>query len=230
MFWSEEVGGSSILDKPKALIHTGNTIFYTRWDGVSWTEPIDILFLPGDTVADYIAVTVDRDNRLHAVWTGDSNFYYSTALPWEAHSAQAWSKPSVVASGSARTEWESDIVTDAQGGVHIAYAVGGEEPGVYHVSSSDDGATWSSPARLSLPLDDLEVAISNVRMIADGAGNLHVVWQTNEEEGFGQSIYYTRSTDGGLEWTVPRRWLTEMRVSMAYPSLRSRVSATRSFT
>jgi hypothetical protein len=32
---------------------------------------------------------------------------------------------------------------------------------------------------------------------------MHVVWQTNQEEGFGQAIYYVRSTDGGAEWTLP---------------------------
>ena len=205
VFWSEEVGGESILDKPDALIHTGNTIYYTRWDGTSWTQPTDILFVPNDSVADYIAVTVDKENRLHVVWTGSSNFYYSTALPWEADSAQAWSKPVAIAGDSARTQWESDIVTDAKGGIHIVYATKGDEPGVYHIQSSDGGLTWSSAVKLSLPLDDLEVAFSNVRAIVDGTGSLHAVWQTNQEEGFGQGIYYARSTNGGAEWTPPSK-------------------------
>ena len=195
VFWSEEVGGPSIKGKPNALIHTGNTIIHTRWDGVSWTQPTDILFVPGETVADYIAVTVDKNNRLHVVWTGGSDFYYSTALSEEAHSAQAWSAPIRVASDSARSQWESDIVIGADGTIHILYATRGEVPGVYHVRSSDGGVIWSLPVKISLPLNNYESTFSNVRVITDAADHLHVVWQTNEEEGDGQGIYYARSAN-----------------------------------
>lgn len=205
VFWSEEVGGPSIMNKPKALIHTGNTIVYTRWDGVSWTPPMDILFIPGDSVADYAAVTVGGDQRLHVVWSGVSNFYYSTARPEEAHSAQAWSEPIPVATDSARSQWESDVVTEADGSVHIVYATRGDEAGVYHIRTSDGGATWGLPTKLSLPLDELEIVFSNTRLILDGAGRLHVVWQTSQEEGFGQGIYYARSTNGGADWSQPVR-------------------------
>ncbi len=223
VFWSEEIGGAPVMGRPKALIHTGNTIVYSRWDGVSWTQPTDILFVPGDIIADYAAVTVDKNNRLHVVWSGYSSFYYSTALPEEAHSAQAWSKPSLVATGNAQTQWESDIITDAEGGIHIVYATKGESPGVYHVQSVDSGVTWSSPARLSLPLDDLEIAFSNIRLNLDGVGRLHAVWQTNQQEGFGQGIYYARSTNGGADWEPPikvaYRDLNEYGVS--FPSIAS---------
>ena len=203
VFWSEKVGGESILDIPKQLIQDGNTIFYARWDGISWTQPIDILFVPGEEVADYVAVTVDMENRLHAVWTGQSNFYYSVAPSWQADSARSWSEPVVVATDSARSQWESDIVADASGNVHIVYATRGDEAGVYHIRSSDGGATWQSPTKLSEPLGRLEKAFSDVMIITDGADRLHAIWETNEQEGFGQGIYYARSIDGGSTWAAP---------------------------
>lgn len=203
VFWSEEVGGESILDVPEQLIHDGNTIFYTRWDGVSWTQPIDILFVPGEAIAEYVAVTVDRHNRLHAVWTGYSNTYYSSAPSWQAGSAHSWREPALVASDNARTPWAHDIVTDADDNVHIVYATRGDGVGVYHTVSPDGGVSWRPPVMLSAPFAELETSYSNVKVIVDGAGRLHVVWQTNQAEGYGQAAYYARSIDGGSTWATP---------------------------
>jgi hypothetical protein len=203
VFWSEEVGGDSILDIPAQLIHNGNTIFYTRWDGMSWTEPVDILFVPGDQIAEYVAVAVDKEDYLHIVWTGQSDFYYSTAAGWQAFSARAWSEPMVVAGDSARSAWESDIITDAVGNIHIVFATRGPTAGIYHIASFDRGRTWSAPVLISQPFDTLETSFSNVRVRVDGADRLHTVWQTNQKEGYGQGVYYARSLDGGQTWAQP---------------------------
>ena len=95
-------------------------------------------------------------------------------------------------------------MADANGTVHIIYATRGDDPGVYHVDSSD-GETWSEPQKLSEPFDSLETSFSRVKIIADGAGRLHSVWQTSEVDGYGQAVYYTRSIDGGKIWASPRR-------------------------
>jgi hypothetical protein len=203
VFWSEDVNGESILDIPGQLIKNGNTIFYTRWDGVSWTQPVDILFVPGDGIAEYVAVAVDKDNWLHAVWTGQSNYYHSSAPSWQAHSASSWSRPTVVATDSARTPWSADIVTDGSGNVHIVYATAGNNTGIHHTVSRDGGATWEVPTRLSGAFYPLEKSLSTVKVLVDGADRLHAVWQTNQAEGYGQAAYYARSVDGGDSWTQP---------------------------
>jgi hypothetical protein len=203
VFWSEEVGGRSIYGIPKALIHDGNTIMYTRWDGKTWTQPIDILFVPGDDVATYVAATVDGDGWLHILWSGQSDIYYSKAPAWQADSAHNWTAPVAVASGNARTQWESDIIASKDGTLHAIYATGGGDPGIYHIQSVDHGETWGPPTRISGPLDILEENVSNARICIDGVGRLHVTWQTNQEEGYGQSAYYARSIDGGATWSAP---------------------------
>jgi len=201
VFWSEEVGGRERqLDD---FGGEGNTIFHTRWDGASWTPPIDILFVPGEQVAEFVDVDVGPDNRLHVVWTGQENFYYSNASSWEAGSAHAWREPAVIASDSARSRIESSIVVDANGDLHIVYATRGDGAGIYYICSQDNGVTWTSPRRLSQPFRLLEMSYSTVQIVVDGAGFLHGVWQANQQEGFGQAVYYTHSVDRGVSWSAP---------------------------
>jgi hypothetical protein len=201
VFWSEEVGGpprgSGDLDGH------GNTILYMRWDGASWTPPVDILFVPGEPIAEYAAVYVDNENRIHLVWTGLDNFYYSSAASWEAGSAHAWGKPVLIASNNARSRGESSVVVDANGNLHIVYATRGDGAGIYYIRSQDAGATWTFPSRLSQPLSMLELSYSSIKLMVDDAGYLHVVWQTNQQEGYGQAVYYARSINGGGQWSAP---------------------------
>ncbi|MBN1312190.1 MAG: exo-alpha-sialidase [Anaerolineae bacterium] len=189
--------------RPEDMGRSGNTILYTRWDGANWTAPVDILFVPSEQIADFVAVDVDTENRLHAIWTGQSNFYYSNAPSWQADSAHVWSTPIILASDSARSAWESDIMADASGGLHVIYSKRGDMPGIYHIRSLDGGQTWSEAVRLSEPFGPLERSFCHVKIIADGMGYLHAVWQTTQDEGYGQAVYYARSVDNGEHWSAP---------------------------
>jgi hypothetical protein len=200
VFWSEDVSGSA----HPIQADSGNTIYYTQWDGTSWTPPMDILFVPDDPIADQISVAIDKQGFIHLVWTGLVNIYYSKARATEAGSAQAWLTPVVITPNSARTSLESSVAVDDNGNAHIIYAARGDDPGVYHVESSD-GETWGEPQKLSEPFDPLEGSLARVKIIADSGGRLHSVWQTSEVNGYGQAIYYTRSTDQGKTWATPKQ-------------------------
>lgn len=199
VFWTEDIGGDPV--QAGRSLDTGNSIMYSVWDGKSWSQPVDILGLPDEPIADFVAVKVDKHNILHLIWTGQSNIHYSNAPAWQAGSAHAWQTPKVIATDSARSRWGWDIVADANNDIHIVYATGGSDAGVYHIRSHDNGATWDSPINLSVPLDSSEISYSNVRVITDSSGRLHAVWETNDLQGYGKAIYYARSTDNGATWS-----------------------------
>ena len=203
VFWSEEAGGRPM--EPGQPVRSGNSIFYTRWDGTSWTPSRDILYIPDEEIAEHVSVTLDDENRLHAVWTGQTNIYYSSASTWEADSPWAWSKPIAITNDSARSQWESSVVADDTGNLHIFYATRWVDPGVYHTMSRDKGQTWEAPMKLSLPFGNLERGFANVKSIRDRTGLLHVVWQAFDANGFGQVVYYARSADGGESWSAPKQ-------------------------
>jgi hypothetical protein len=201
VFWSENVGGEP--SAPRSGNPLGNSILHTRWDGNSWSPPTDVLFVPTDPVAEFVAMHLDTDNRLHAVWTGMSNFYYSHAEARAASSGHGWLSPVIVGENSARSFWESDVTVDNENAIHIVYATRGNGTGVYYTASHDDGLTWTIPSRLSLLPDQLETGYSRVQITVDRERRLHAVWQTNQEEGFGQAVYYARSVNGGNTWSRP---------------------------
>jgi hypothetical protein len=201
VFWSEDMGGAAM--RVQDPLPEGNSIFYKRWDGENWTSPIDILSVPDDAIANFISVACDAQNQLHAVWTGQSNLYYSYAPAEQAYSARAWTIPVILAPNSARSAWMISIAAGATGELHVAYATRGSQAGVYYIHAAGAGKEWDAPIKLSGAMDALEESISNVKLAADGAGRLHVAWQTSQIEGFGQAVYYARSPDNGRHWSSP---------------------------
>lgn len=201
VFWSEdpngrEVGADELGDAP-------DTIMYRRWDGQSWTEPLDILAVPGDTLADYLSATVDNQNHLHLVWTGLSKLYYSTAPAAEAYSVHAWSTPLAIAPDIARTAFESDIAADSQDNVHVAYAARGSATGVFHTMFASHTGAWTPPAQLSGYLRPSETGFKEVRLLVDAADRLHAAWSSSNTNGYSQALYYARSEQAGTTWDEP---------------------------
>lgn len=202
VFWSEEVGGRPVTPQ-EGIRNTGNSILYTRWDGQSWSVPLDILFVPGESRAEWPVVAIDAENKLHVLWESYTTVYYSSAASWDADSAQSWSSPLPLTANSNSTPWGANITADAQGTLHVVYAAIGNEEGLNYTRSTDGGESWDLSLRLYGPFAPLEEPPSMVRIISDEAGRLHVVWQRNQVEGSGYGVYYARSTNGGDTWDAP---------------------------
>ncbi len=189
--------------EPDELSGSGNTIVYRRWDGQAWTEPVDILAVAGDSLADFVAAAVDSQNQLHLVWTGLVNLYYSSAPAAAAGSIRAWSTPQVIAADSARSEWESDVAVDTQDTVHIVFATKGVSAGVYHIKAASGSTSWAAPVRISDLLRANEVAFKDVRLVIDTADRLHAAWGTVSTSSFNQALFYARSEGSGETWDQP---------------------------
>lgn len=202
VFWSEDLNGEPVEPGEMPTQATA-TIMYRRWDGIGWSDPVDILAASGNDMTDFIAAAIGPDGRIHVVWTGLTHTYYSSALVSEAGNPHAWSEPAAIAAENARSSREESVAATPDGVVHVIYATRGVSAGVHHIASSDGGRSWSMPVRVSASLDLLERGYANVRVVSDGEGRLHATWQTFEEQGYGQGAYYCRSLDGGMTWSTP---------------------------
>jgi len=197
VFWGDEVSGDGSSGDDGAQY-----VAYTRWNGYEWTYPNEILTGQGERVAEFPAATLDSEQRIHLVWTGQWDYYYSNALAGCAQTPRCWSEPVLIAGDSARSPWSSAIAA-TETTVHVVYATRGRNGRIFHVASHDDGLTWTAATMVSDALAPDEETLSNVRLVADGRGVLHVVWQANDDEAFGLTVYYSRSVDGGVTWERP---------------------------
>lgn len=201
VFWSEDVNGPTLQQTD--LAGPANTIMYKRWDGEQWHKTVEILAVPDDELADYVNVAIDHSGRIHLVWTGITNLYYSTALLRDAESVYAWSKPQVITSESARTRYEANIAVDSKDNIHVVYAAKGVAPGIFHIVLESDTAFWTSPVRISNYLQENEAAFSELRFIIDDKDRLHAVWSAASVSGFNQAVYYAGSEAFGEAWNPP---------------------------
>jgi hypothetical protein len=106
----------------------------------------------------------------------------------------------IVSENSARSRYESSVVADDLGIIHLVYASRGDQSGVYYRRSPDGGESWEAPVLLSPPLRPREGAFSAVQVALSAGGAVHAAWETAEETGYGRGVYYRRSGDRGLTW------------------------------
>jgi hypothetical protein len=57
------------LDRRTQSADSGSTIYYTHWDGTSWTPPMDIPLCQMIRLHQ-IRVAIDKQGFIHLVWTG----------------------------------------------------------------------------------------------------------------------------------------------------------------
>jgi hypothetical protein len=190
VFWSE-----SGLD--------GNSgIQYSRFDGETWSLPIDIIATSQDGMIVFMSPFVDSDGTLHLIWTESSTgpIQYSKAPAYSAGSAQAWSRPISI---DASAFW-GKLVVDSQGIMHILYSdFYGEAPGVFYIRSANLGNTWSSPLWLDTDIPE-DYAPTIVSFDIDDQDGLHALWfYVDPATTNGQWIRYSHTEDGGDTWTLP---------------------------
>ncbi len=216
LFWSEDVGGRASLGGTTS----GNTIIYSRWDGVNWSAPTDILLTPteginlsfGDPKAWQPEGIIDDQGKIHLVWLGQypDKLYYSFAPAANAGSASSWSTPVILANDSTGSQYSIDIEYVAPEYLHIVYAqvhwetqYAGDQPrSLAYLKSVDGGSTWSEPQEISV-VPDPDRGYSNVRLLKAPEARLFASWTEWDLTGNGQAVYVARTLDNGNTWNAP---------------------------
>jgi hypothetical protein len=183
------------------LIPERAVILYSRFDGTFWLPPIDIRVGSGGVIP-YLSAAVDSKGYLHLLWnegvTGP--VFYTYAPAYGAQSVQNWAPIIQIQIPAAKLK----ILVDENDIIHIFYAeIYSERPGVYYISSSDEGDTWTEPIWIDPDIPESYVP-QDIQFEMGDSGWLHAVWYYIDlDGGGGKWIRYAHSVDGGESWSTP---------------------------
>ena len=186
-------------------------VYYSMWDGQTWSTPNDIVPPSPDIVRN--AITTDAFGNLHLLFGGSVyrtlSIYHTQASPDSGWLATSWSAPRLISIHG--NSYMADIAVDSKGVIHAIFDDRGDplsdgSPGyadIFYRRSSDGGKTWSYPVNLSRS----PTGSSRAQMEIDSSDIIHVVWDEGWDKLSGQGVpvfgTYTSSLDGGESWSSP---------------------------
>ena len=181
-------------------------IFFSKWDGATWSDPA---FITNDNVPDGLAaIAADHFGNAMAVWVrdldgdvltrADSELWFAT---WDGNS---WSIPAALTSDAA-TDYSVDVAFD-QNGNAIAVWIRDEDADINTRSDTEiyyaewNGANWSIPAPVTA--NDEKERRPSIAFAPDGTAIL--TWASDLVIGFEnlERIYTAIKPPGGI-WTSP---------------------------
>lgn len=199
-FWVQPANEAEVPFGPRST-----EIQYAQWAEGRWSRPVSILSSP-EGKADEPSVTVDGKGRILAVWSGGNSgeLYYSQTSTTDASLPSEWSKP-IQLTESNQSAASPVIALDAAGTIYIVYSIPlGDHRGIYLITSSDDGITWSDPINVFDGVTAGWEMVTEPRVEINSPGNLHILWLHSPLPTSlgGDELYYSRSTDAGASWSA----------------------------
>jgi tetratricopeptide (TPR) repeat protein len=177
-------------------------ILYSRWDGMTWSPPTNVLNRSVVSVAPSMAIAPSGKVHLVCMMGGqfDCDIYYSELLD------DTWSKPINISNLKGISQCPK-IALDSAGILHVAWfdnTNGHLE--LFHCRR--EAETWLPPVNTNLVLgqlaDDTEMLISP-GLAADHQGQLHLVWGDRIVESATpeNDLFYSCWRDG--VWSKPEQ-------------------------
>ncbi|HNS52802.1 MAG TPA: sialidase family protein [Anaerolineae bacterium] len=202
-----------------------NLLFHTYRTGEAWSEATDLFVGESWDIFARPAVACDRNNRLHLVWRGSQELFYSSVDAEETHNPRSWQKPLRLVQASYLST--SALVATPDGTLHVLYSQSQAGTNVMYLSSGDGGASWSNGEAISAIAPSDPQAPDSVSLALDSHGVLHAAWhESYPPDWLGRQILYTQSLDGGRTWALPTS-LTELSAGAVWNALPNVVADAR---
>lgn len=163
----------------------------------TWSPPTRLTWSSIDT--DEPCIITDQAGVIHVIWYLNDSANKEIFYKRSTDGGTTWS-------GITQLTWNSgnssdpSVAADSANRIHVVWKDG--TPGndeVFYKHSTDSGATWSAPTRLTWSTGStMDPAVA-----ADTGTGIHVVY--SDYKSGGRDIYYKQSTDSGSTWSAITR-------------------------
>jgi hypothetical protein len=177
-------------------------IYYTRWDGITWSRTTAVLRVP-EGEADWPAIAAGPGDELFLIARSNAgSLFFSRAKSADAVTLSAWATPTRIQLTNDGRVSPVDVEWNGSGTLTVAYSVPvNDGRGVYLVQSKDVGKTWSKPLQVFDGAGFNFELVGSPSLLTSADGTIHVMWkkQSVRVDGFSQTLalYYARSEDAG---------------------------------
>ena len=166
--------------------------------GVTFSTPAILSINAAGSVSPQLAV--DLGGNISVVWEDDTLAHSDISFSRSADHGATFSTPMSL-SNNVGNSLSPQITVDLAGNINVAWE--SESPGnsdIIFSRSADKGVTFSAPMSLSNSLGQSR----NPQIALDAGGNINVVWTDNNPSDFNPDIFFARSNDGGITFSIPQ--------------------------
>lgn len=174
-------------------------IFYKHStnNGAAWSTPTRLTWNSGSSRTSSIAA--DPGNNIHVVWSDNTMGSYEIFYKRSTNGGVTWSVLTRL-TWNAYGSYNPVIAADSGNGLHISWeeAIPGKWD-IFYKHSTDRGATWSAPTRLTWSSGDSWYP----SITADTGSGVHIIW--SDDNPGNKDIFYRTSTNSGISWSPLNR-------------------------
>lgn len=181
-------------------------VHYARYDANSGWSRIVALSSPNGSVDTAPRATLSASGLLLLVWSENEigDLYFSRANVAQSLNPNDWSAPQRLPLPH-RAASVPDILVDAAGILHVAYAVPlNEQRGIYVIRSRDNGDSWEAPETVFDAAAAGWEMVDQPRLSYTAYDTLHILWLRRPLPGnrVPATLHYTNNGDG--DWSSPQ--------------------------
>jgi hypothetical protein len=177
-------------------------IYYTRWDGTTWSRISPVMQLPDGEAGSPVLASGPGNELFLIARSSQGRLYFSRANSSDAVTESGWSTPARIPIAQNGMASPADIAWDTTGTIHVAYSVPvNDERGVYLIQSTDHGKTWSDPLQVFDGATANFDFVGSPSLVALSNNLVYISWRQYSAQVDGVSrplsLYSARSEDDG---------------------------------
>jgi hypothetical protein len=159
---------------------------------------------------------LDHQGNIYISWVsgGDGSGNGPLSMAISTDGGMTFSNHVVSSNANCNSNFQrgGEFIVNTKGHIHMVWVsarLGSSQTDVWYVRSTDMGMTWTTPQSLDGTDDSSKYSQDFPSIACDSSDNLYVSFidarESQRKKATNNQLYFTKSTDGGMNWSIPKR-------------------------